>query len=657
MAPDSMIRQPLPVERGLNKKSLQKTRGDGSAMRMLPINDHWTVIEGRIEKRSFITRRDEIWKRRGFTDPTAKTTLNVHNNDESYFCGFPGEGVRSSTNQKKAIKYKPPTTKILKACLQQQWPKVLALLAETPCRAEQHTHDNAYPLHLCVARNAPEAVVARLVEIYPEAAKEQTKSRKATPLHIACETRGVPERIILILGDVNPKAAKKRLRAKYGGGLPFHCALGRGLPLLPGRMEVPTSSTTTTISTSTLTTPSTPPSTATLTNVDWGAILAALTVYKGAAKKTYRSTETIILAASMHAPMGVLEQVWKALYSKSILLALQGHVWPAALKILNSSSGAERAKQERTVMNQFPLHVAIEETAPLHVVQRLLALYPKATGRRSKFSFWVLGTQQRKGKWRAPVSILVGQVELARHAHMPIHTAAAVGAAADVVRVLGDTHPTSFAVRARGLLPLHIALLEHAPLETIQMLLEFYPDAAFMRTDTSTKHSRTALHLAMLCNASASVVKCLLQAYPGAVDEVDAWGHRPVHYGMSMHSSLKVVQSLLEMDGHHADSSLRKVAVGMMAKGRVIVEKVRGVVLTKQHVKQYWNKPWNYQQLMMKEKRCGVSEKKSSNQNAPEQENDKDEEEETSSSSGSSGSSGSDVSDSDDSGSDVSDEE
>ena len=73
-------------------------------------------------------------------------------------------------------------------------------------------------------------IIVRLVEIYPDAASKTTKKRRATPLHLACETPGVPERIILILGDAYPKAARKRLRMKYGGGLPLHCALTRGLP-------------------------------------------------------------------------------------------------------------------------------------------------------------------------------------------------------------------------------------------------------------------------------------------------------------------------------------------------------------------------------------------------------------------------------------------
>ena len=61
---------------------------------------------------------------------------------------------------------------------------MLDLLRETPLRAEQKTDDHRYPLHLAVERNAPEEVIARLVEIHPEAAKVQTKKTKATALHI-----------------------------------------------------------------------------------------------------------------------------------------------------------------------------------------------------------------------------------------------------------------------------------------------------------------------------------------------------------------------------------------------------------------------------------------------------------------------------------------
>ena len=232
MQPSSMIRQPNPKERGLHKKSLSKTQSDGSSMRMLEPSPHWTIIEGRIEKQSFITRRDERWQRRGFTDPVGLSVLNIHGNEETYFCGFPGtllmvscfglytfscvavslcmflctlisscfifflllffvsskmfsgEGTRSNTNQLEAIRYKALKTKTIQACLHCKWQLVLDLLRETPLRAEQKTDDHRYPLHLAVERNAPEEVIARLVEIHPEAAKVQTKKTKATALHI-----------------------------------------------------------------------------------------------------------------------------------------------------------------------------------------------------------------------------------------------------------------------------------------------------------------------------------------------------------------------------------------------------------------------------------------------------------------------------------------
>ena len=153
--------------------------------------------------------------------------------------------------------------------------------------------------------------------------------------------------------------------------------------------------------------------------------------------------------------------MWSATHSKSVLLALRGHVWSAALRLLRKKgSGAERAKQERTEMNQFPLHVAVEEGAPSEVVRLLLDLYPKAASRRSKFSFWVLGTKTRVGRWRAPVSMLVGPKELERHGHMPMHTAAAVGASSSVIEMLASTDAGVLQQRARGLLPLHVALYQ-----------------------------------------------------------------------------------------------------------------------------------------------------------------------------------------------------
>ena len=660
MQPSSMIRQPNSKERGLHKKSLKKIQHNGSAMRMLPISPHWTVVEGRIEVRSFITRRDDNWKKRGFTDPVATQTLNVHGNEDTYFCGFPGQGQRSKSNHHdhKKLKYKPPMTKIIQACMGCQWNKVMSLLQETPLRAEQRTANNCYPLHLCLMRNAPESVITFLIELYPEAAKQATKKRRALPLHLACESQHAIGRIVLMVADVYHGAAKKRLKPKYEWALPLHQALARGLPDIDGGSGslsgVRSSNDTTTHKI--------------MTSEDWGAVLAILKVNPPASRKKYRAKLPLEWAAWMQAPLGVLQALFNASHSKSILEALRGHVWQSCMQILNNkTSGLERAKGERTAMNQYPLHVAIEEKAPIHVVRLLLELYPKAAGRRAKFSFWVLGTQKRKGRWRSPVSTLVGNKELMYHAHMPIHTAAAVGASKEVIDALAEYNPQAFAARARGLLPLHIALQHRATSETIQALLEHHPQASFLRTETSLKNAQSALHLAMIHDAPVDVVTLLLAAYPGAVDEVDAWGHRPVHYGLSAHSSLHVVRSLLAKDGHHADDSLRKVALAYQAKVRQEaavegdkgiadgvnsgeeMEEERGEGKVKQHEHQYWNKPWNHQAKMRAQKR-GKWKKKVTPQkeedNAPEES-----EEESSSGSSSSGSSGSSGSSSSGSGS------
>jgi hypothetical protein len=644
MAPPSMIRQPNPKERGLNKKSVNKLKGSGSAMRLLPISPHWTVIEGRIEVRSFITTRDEKWKRRGFTDPVARKTLNVHDNKETYFCGFPGEGSRAKSNVK--IKIKQPTTKIIKACMRSNWEEVTSLLNETPLRAEQRTENNCYPLHLCLMRNAPENVISHLIELYPEAAKQATKKRRALPLHLACESNQTIGRIVLMVADAYHGAAKKRMKPKYEWALPLHRALSRGLAAVEGLNDDRSSITN---------------HSKHMTTEDWGAVLAILKVYPDASKKKYRAKLPLEWAAQMNAPLGVLQALFDASRSKSILEALRGHVWGRCIKILsNKTTGPQRAKGERTEMNQFPLHVAVQEGAPVQVVRMLLELYPKAAGRRAKFSFWVLGTKTRKGRWRSPVSTLVGHKELLYHDHMPIHTAAAVSAPKDVIDALAEYNPQSFETRARGLLPLHIAIQNHAAKETVQALLHHNSKAAFLRTDTSLKNIRLPLHLAMIHNAPVDVVSLLMNAYPGAVDEVDAWGHRPVHYGLSSHSSLDVVRNLLKNDGHHADDSMRNVAIEVLAKERMKTSSATAeggklmlppVQLNNQHEHQYWNKPWNYQELMMKEKRWGEKRKKAEihvvdEKDAPEE---SESESDTSSSSGSDSSSGSGSSDEDDS--------
>jgi hypothetical protein len=316
----------------------------------------------------------------------------------------------------------------------------------------------------------------------------------------------------------------------------------------------------------------------------------------------------------------VRRAIWKASKCEELIVALRGRVWDCVIDMLNDEDdGKGHARDERTPMNQFPLHIAVEEGAPAEVVRLLLSLYVKATGKRAKFSMWVLGTKTRKGRWRAPVSLLVGAKELLVHGHMPVHTAALVGAAPDVIDMLVEANPEAATARARGLLPLHIALLhgfkkgKTVPTATIEALLRAHPDAIRMRAEDSSGNSRLPLHLATISNAPTDVMELLLAAYPGAVDEPDAWGHRPVHYGLSHHSSMRVVRKLLSHDGHHRDHSVRAIAedlggnqVGGGGGGGGGCAIAEGKV-TDHHEGQYWNHHWNHRARMISQKRWGKS--------------------------------------------------
>ncbi len=730
LSPPSMVRQPNPVESGFHRTSKGKTSGlapTAPAPRLDPtprsrINSRqWTLINGALQRNDFVIRRDNRWKQRGYTDPTALLTLNVHGNDETYFCGFPGEGTRARSNQPDAVKYRKPITKLLRACFRGDWPAVSALLKETPARAQQHTDDNAYPLHVCLARRAPEAVIVALVEIFPDAAKEATKRRRALPLHIACEHRNA-DRIVMTVADAFPGAAKKRLKPRYDWALPLHLAIGRGLPAKeegPGARggayaDIPP-----------------------MTNEDWGAVLAVLAVYKGAAAKRFRARPPVEWAAQLGAPLGARRALWKAGRSVEVIEALRGHVWACALELLgimperrrrqlaarrakkkekqkkkkkkrddsDSSSddssdsddpeelARERAKNERTPMNQWPLHIAVAEHAPVAVVQRLLELYPKACGRRAKFSMWVLGTSTRVGRWRAPVSVLVGPRELECHAHLPAHAAARVCASAPVIEALAACNAAAFETRARGLLPLHVALRKRAGLETVRAVLAAFPRGVRGRTEDGDR--RTPLHLAMVYDASVAVVECLLAGWRGAVDVVDAWGHRPVHYALSHHSSLGVVQRLLEGDGHRQDHSIRAIANAFVSANREIrradaagaavavggeaksagekeeADEAGGKKVAsdaeedddEEHTHdQYWNQHWNHKKQLMDQRRWGKeprvrgAQKKhgGAGKEVEGGEEEEEEEEESSSDSSSSGSSGSDSDDDSDSDASVS---
>ena len=100
LSPQSMIRQPNPVEAGFHKKSKGKTSGlalAAPAPRLDPtprsrINSRqWTLINGALQRNDFVIRRDNRWKQRGYTDPTATMRRT--------FAAFPAKALgRDPTN-------------------------------------------------------------------------------------------------------------------------------------------------------------------------------------------------------------------------------------------------------------------------------------------------------------------------------------------------------------------------------------------------------------------------------------------------------------------------------------------------------------------------------------------------------------------------------
>ena len=92
-----------------------------------------------------------------------------------------------------------------------------------------------------------------------------------------------------------------------------------------------------------------------------------------------------------------------------------------------------------------------------------------------------------------------------------------------------------------GYLPLHVALVNGAPLAVIQVLLEAYPAGA----KVATKHGVLPVHYAA-AGLSVEILKALQSCYPAGAAGKDSEGNIALHYAAICNAPIEVFITLLD---------------------------------------------------------------------------------------------------------------
>lgn len=92
-------------------------------------------------------------------------------------------------------------------------------------------------------------------------------------------------------------------------------------------------------------------------------------------------------------------------------------------------------------------------------------------------------------------------------------------------------------------LPLHEALVGHAPFEVIEQLVKSYPGAL---TAAETSYKRLPLHCACRKNADANVVQLLVSQHKGSCLAADSLVRCPIHYALTNGADDDICEILLK---------------------------------------------------------------------------------------------------------------
>ena len=93
-----------------------------------------------------------------------------------------------------------------------------------------------------------------------------------------------------------------------------------------------------------------------------------------------------------------------------------------------------------------------------------------------------------------------------------------------------------------NVLPIHVAVSLHAPLDVVRAIVEAYPECLSVK---ESSFKRLPIHVACQFASRPSVIEYLAQEYVAGTLEPDILGRLPIHYACSNGAPMDVVTALL----------------------------------------------------------------------------------------------------------------
>jgi len=143
----------------------------------------------------------------------------------------------------------------------------------------------------------------------------------------------------------------------------------------------------------------------------------------------------------------------------------------------------------------------------------------------------------------------VTQMRLDTDDSLLLHIACWYGAPLETIQLLLDLYPDAISIKDdHGEIPLHSACDNTEPsFETIELLISQYPDAVH----TPKIHAMLPLHLALQCGASTNIIMTLLNHFPDAAKHVTGRGKLALHYALGgtgiSFAPFEVIKQLVEL--------------------------------------------------------------------------------------------------------------
>ena len=230
-----------------------------------------------------------------------------------------------------------------------------------------------------------------------------------------------------------------------------------------------------------------------------------------------------------------------------------------SVDVNNIACDAEKSGKEQ---GYLPVHYACREGAPPNIIQELLKLHPESVSARTGESGWILlhfvaagkiqmgqyyhehdetdggsscrsecmlckDTSHRVAAARILLAASPACILTTDHDGMsPLHVACIEEAEPDLLNIILNAAPTVAELTDDdGNLPLHWIFHKHISVDSAQNILHAYPDGA----RTVNMNGTIPLYKACAVGAPVEVIRLLLSQYPDGATKRDNHGNLPLH--------------------------------------------------------------------------------------------------------------------------------